>query len=90
MNRMSIMPRTNPSPGVRVRVVYVKVKARRCVMAAIMLGAIAAALPFLFNSIASARWAVALFVPAALACAALSVFFFRTEKPQPRRVFDTA
>ena len=91
MGRISIMPSPEPAPRVRVRLVNVKVRARRCTAAAVALGIIAGVLAFLFDlDTAKAGWWVAVFVLPPLACGLLGVYFYRTEEPQQRRVFDGA
>ena len=89
MARLSLEP-DRPTPGVRVRIVHVKVKARRCAMTAALFGAFAAVvLPLLVNQgvVTAGLWMVP-FAVLPVVCAALGVYFFKTEEPQPRRVFD--
>ena len=89
MTRLSLEP-DRPTGGVRVRIVHVKLKARRCAMAAALLGAFAAVvLPLLVNQdvVSAGLWMVP-FAVLPLVCAGLSIYFFKTEAPQPRRVFD--
>ena len=90
MSRLSIRLATDPGPRVRVRIVNVKVKARRWAAAAIALGAAAVLmLAVLFSQrIASAGLWVAAVVLLPVACAAISIFFYKTEEPQPRRIFN--
>jgi hypothetical protein len=90
MNRSPSSPAKDPKPRMQVRVVNVKLKARRWATIAIAVGTSAAIVLSLLISqrvVSPGLWLAAV-IALPVACAAVSLFFYRTEEAQQRRVFD--
>ena len=87
---MSRVQTEGAAPRVRVRIVNVKMKARRWGIIAGALAALAAIVLLLLigQRIVSAGLWMAPFVVLPLVCAGVSFYFHRNEQPQPRRLFD--